>query len=279
MRVERSGGFGLAAQSNQLGGAKKKNEKSLSSILEKLASGKAINRSSDDAAGLAISERLRSQVRGYKTAGRNVHDAMSALNISEGASSQVDTLLQRQRTLASRARNGTMTMDDRQALNQEFQQISEEIDRISETTTFNGQKMTNGTELGSGSSSIAAGSNGEALPMPEVNISTGALGSAGLDIASVAGAEAALGALDLAIDSVVSQRATIGSATNRFESVVSTLEAAEINSQAAESVIRDQDMAEGISQMIRDRLLSDAGNSAFSMFNRISSDHIQGLLE
>ncbi len=278
MEIERNGGFGLT-QSQGLTGAKKKNEKSLSSILEKLATAKSINRSSDDAAGLAISERLRSQVRGYKTAGRNVNDAMSALNISEGASSQVDSLLQRQRTLASRARNGTMTMDDRHALNQEFQQINEEIDRISESTSFNGQKMANGTELGSGGSKIAVGSNGETLGMPQVNISTAALGSAGLDIGSVAGAEAALGALDFAIDEVVTQRTEIGAATDRFESVTSTLQAAEINSQAAESVIRDQDMAEGVSQMIRDRLLSDSGSRAFSMFNRISSDHIQGLLE
>jgi flagellin len=279
MKIERSGGFGLESQAKRLKGAKEKSEKSLSAILEKLSTGKSINRASDNAAGLAISERLTTQVRGYKMAGRNVHDAMSALNISEGASNQVTDLLQRQRTLASRARNGTMNDENRAALDQEFQQLSKEIDRISESTSFNGQKTTNGTELGSGDAEIVAGANGESVGMPSVNISTGALGSSGSEIRSVAGAEAAMGALDLAIDNVIGQRTEIGTATNRFESIVNTLNAAEVNTQAAESAIRDQDMAEGISQMVRDQLLSSTGTNAFDMFNRISSDHVQSLLE
>ena len=279
MKIESGGGFGFSAQSKRMNGAKKKNENSLAAILEKLSTGKSINKSADNAAGLAISEQLNTQVRGYKVAGRNVGDAMSALNISDGATNEISSLLQRQRQLASQARNGTMNSEGRAALDLEFQQLSAEVDRIAESTSFNGQKLVNGTDLGAGDSEIVAGANGETIAMPGVNVTTAALGSSGISISSVAGAEAAMGALSLAFDSLSQQRSDIGASSNRFESVVNTLQTAEVNTTAAESAIRDQDMAEGISKMVRDQILNSAGNSAFSMFNRISGDHIQSLLQ
>ncbi len=279
MRVEKSGGLGIISQQKRMQASMGKNNKRLSEVLEKLSTGRRINRASDDAAGLAIAERLGSQIRGFKMAGRNAQDAMSALNIADGASQEVGSMLQRQRELALQARNGTMNDSDRASLNEEYQQLGEEINRISESTTFNNQNVANGTELGDGTAEIAVAEDGSTVTLPGVDFSTGTLGSAGTDISTAAGAESAVGSLDTAFENLGTQRSSIGASSNRLESTVNSLMTAEINSTAAESVIADQDMAMGIAQLARDRLLSESSTRAFSVFNKISSDHIMGLLQ
>lgn len=258
----------------------KKKNKDLQSALLKLSTAQRINSASDDAAGLVIAEKLSSRIRGFKAAGRNVQDAMSALNVSEGATDRVTEMVQRQRELALQASNGTLSDDDRALLNTEFQQISSEINRIANDTEFNGQKVTNGTELADGTSEVAAGPDGsDTINLPGINLTTDTLGLTGIDIGTGAGAEAALTALDGALENISSQRAEIGATTNQFGSIINTLQTAEVNTVAAESVIRDQDMAKGISELIKQQLLSKSGNKAFSMFNRISNDHVMNLLQ
>lgn len=279
MQISQTSGLRMTAQQKRNKAALEKSNKRLSDVLEKLSSGKRINRASDDAAGLSISEQLNAQIRGFKMAGRNVQDAMSALNVSDGATDRVTEIVQRQRELALQASNGTLSDDDRALLNTEFQQLTSEIDRIANDTEFNGQKVANGTELGSGTSEIAAGPDAGAVNMPGVDLTVDNIGLNGVDISTAANASNALASLDSALENISTQRAEIGATTNQFGSIVNTLQTAEVNTVAAESVIRDQDMARGISELIKQQLLGNAGNKAFSMFNRISNDHVMNLLQ
>lgn len=280
MNVNKLGGMGIAAPQNRNKNALDSTNKRLNDVLEQLASGKRINRASDDAAGLSLSEQLNTQIRGFKTADRNVQDAMSALNISEGVTSQVSSLVQRQRELAGQARTGTINDEQRKILNQEFQQINEEIDRIAENTEFNRQKLANGSQLGGGNAQIQVGANaGESMALPTVDVRGSTLGISGADISSIAGAEAAMSIMDIAIDNINSQRSTIGAMTNRLSSTSNTLATAQVNTEAADSLIRDQDMAMGLAELAKLQILSRTGSQSFAMFNKISSDHVMGLLQ
>lgn len=278
MRIQNSGLLGVTSLREKQKAALSKSNERLSSVLEKLSTGRRINKASDDAAGLAIAELLTSQSRGLKMASRNTHDAMSALNVADGASSQVTEMVQRQSELAIQARNGTLNNSDREILNTEYQQLSQEITRISEATTFNGQKVANGTGLGDGTAEIAVDESGAAVTMPEVNIGAGHLGIDVTDISTAAGAVAAGDVLSDALDTINTQRSDIGAFTNRLESTDSNLQNAIINTTAAESLIRDQDMAEGIALMTKEKLLGQTAAKSFAMFNKLSGDHIMKLL-
>lgn len=280
MNINQSSGLRMTAQQKLNKGALERSNKRLNEVLEKLATSKRINRASDDAAGLSISEQLNAQIRGFKTAGRNVQDAMSALNIADGASGQVSDLVQRQRELAAQARNGTINDDQRAVLNQEYQQLTEEINRIADSTQFNRQNVADGTEFSAGDAEVQAGANaGETITMPTVDLRSDTLGITGGDISTAAGAEAAIGLADTAIDVISGQRSNIGSMVNRLTSTSNNLMTAEINSEAADSLIRDQDMAMGLAELTRQQILNQTGTKAFGMFNKISSDHIMGLLQ
>jgi len=279
MQVNQTSGLRMTAQQKRNKAAINKTNERLSSVLEKLSTGKRINRASDDAAGLSISEQLNAQVRGFKMADRNVHDAMSALNIADSASNQVTELVQRQRELAGRARNGTLTDDQRSILNQEFQQLSEEVNRIADSSKFNNQSVANGSELSDGSAEIQVGADaGETTALPSVDLRTDTIGTTAADISTAAGAEAAMTLMDDALSEIGSQRSNIGAMTNRLTSTSNNLNTATVNTEAADSLIRDQDMALGVAELTRQQILSKSGNAAFKMFNKISSDHIMGLL-
>ncbi len=279
MQIGNSSGLRMTATQKRNKAALEKSNNRLSSVLEKLSTGKRINRASDDAAGLSISEQLNAQIRGFKSAGRNVQDAMSALNVSDGASSSVTDLVQRQRELASQARTGTVNDDQRKILNQEYQQLTDEINRIAESTQFNKQKVANGSEFGSGDAEIQAGADsGQTIAMPTVDLRTDTLGTTATDISTIAGAEAAMGIADDAIDVINGQRSSIGSMTNRLTSTSNNLMTSAINTEAADSLIRDQDMAMAMADLTREQILNQSGTKAFGMFNKISSDHIMGLL-
>jgi flagellin len=280
MRVENSGQVGIGATAKKIGGTLEKTNKSLSSIMEKLATGQRINRAKDDAAGLAISEGLITQTRGFKMAFRNTDDGVSALNIAEGAANETTAILQRQRELAGAARNATLTDTERGYLNREFQQLTQEIDRISQATTFNKQDLTNGQGLGAGDAQLQVGPNaGEMIATDKINYSAAALGVSSMDIGSVDGANAALLTIDNALNNINEQRSNVGALTNRLESTMKNLMTADINTTAAQSVIRDQDMALGVAEMVRNQVLTKSGINAFSVFNRISADHILGLIK
>lgn len=260
--------------------ALQRTNQSLQKILERLATSKRINRASDDAAGLGIAEQLTTQIRGFKMAEQNVSDAMSALNIADGTTSTVADMLQRQRELAVQARNDTLTDNQRQSLDVEYQNLNQEIDRITAGANYNTQNVAQGRDLASGNARVQVGPNiGDQLTLPTVNLDTAALGTSGSSIATGAGAGAAMASIDGALNRLNSQRSTLGATVNRMESTLNNLGVAAINTQAAESVLRDQDIAEGVMELARVRLLQEGGMSAYSRFNDIASNHMFGLLQ
>jgi flagellin len=267
--------FGAQKSSNAL----RRNNRHLKKILERLSTAQRINRASDDAAGLGVSEQLRTNIRGFKMATRNVEDAMAALNIADGGATEISSMMQRQRELAITARNDTLTDHDRQSLDAEYQALSQEIDRLARGTRYNRQNTADGTDLASGSAAVQAGSEaGDQIALPAIDFTTATSGVAGTSIATSADAATALDSVDGAIQSLNQQRSTVGATINRFVSTVDNLSVAMINTQAAESVLRDQDMAEGIVELTRQQLLQEGGLSVFQRFNEISRNHIMGLL-
>jgi flagellin len=274
MQISRIGGI-----SNPATNALDKTGKSLAKILQRLATAQRINQASDDAAGLAISEQLNTQINGFKMASQNVADAMSALNIASGASNEIADMMQRQRELAVQASSDTLTDQQRGYLNTEYQQLNQEISRISNATQFNTQNVANGTGLASGTAQLQVGANaGDQMTAPAVDMTAQSLGINGASIATQAGATSALSTLDTALDNLNAQRTTVGAFTNRLESTQNNLSVAEINTQAAESVIRDQDMAAGIVDLTAQQLLEQTATAAFARYNQVSANHLLGLL-
>ena len=260
-------------------GALKKTNRQLQKILERLSTAQRINRASDDAAGLAVSEQLRSNIRGFKMASRNVQDAMAALDIADGASTEIADMLQRQRELTVQARNSTLTDTDRQSLDAEYQALSQEIERTAQGAEYNRQEVANGTGLGSGTAVIQAGPDaGDQMTLPQIDFSASTSGVAGTSIATAADATTAFAAIENALQSLNQQRSSVGATINRFTSAVDNLSVAMVNTQAAESVLRDQDMAEGMTELIREQLLQEGGIKSFRRFSELSRNHIMGIL-
>lgn len=269
-------GSGQSVSSNALG----KTNRALQKILEQLSTAKRINRASDDAAGLAIAEQLQTQTRGFKMASYNVEAAESALNIADGAASETSDMIQRQRELALQASNSTLSDQQRQALDTEFQQISQEIDRTSRSANYNRRGTNNGTDLASGSAQVQVGANsGQTVSLPQVNTSAASLGISGLSIATQATANSAVSDLDNAMSNLNTQRTGIGAMVNRLGSTLNNLSTSEINTQAAESAIRDEDMALGLAELTRAKLLQESGASSFARFNEISQNHLFQLMQ
>jgi flagellin len=209
--------------------------------LERLATAMRINRASDDAAGLAISERMRGQYRGLDTASRNASDSISMLRTGEGALAQTHEALQRMRELAVQASNGIYTDSDRGVLQAEMNQLRSEIDRIGNTTEFNTQRLLDGS---ANDITTQAGANsGQTISVSIDDTRSAALGINGLDISTASGAMGALDAIDNAIQTISSQRGALGATENRLEHTVNNLNNASENQRAAESRIRDADMA------------------------------------
>ena len=280
MQIQGMGGLGMVQGQDQTTNSLNKTSKDLNKILEKLATALRINRASDDAAGLGIAEQLETQSRGFNMAQQNVTSAMSALNIADSTGGQISDMVQRQRDLALQASNDTLSNQQRQGLDTEYQALTQEIDRISGSAQFNTQTVANGQGLASGTAQIQAGANaGDQIQIPQTNMSATALGITGTSIATGAGAQAALSQLDNALKTLNTQRSTIGSMVNTFESVQNNLSVSDINTQAAQSVIQDQDMAAGLADLTRTKLLLESGTQAFARYNEISANHLFGLLQ
>ncbi|MBN2037796.1 MAG: hypothetical protein JW768_13735 [Chitinispirillaceae bacterium] len=281
MEVQKaSGGAPFVTGIKQSQGALKKTNRQLEKILEQLSTAKRINRASDDAAGLGIAERLTTQIRGFRQASQNIADATAALDIADGAAREISDMLQRQRELAVAAQNGTLSGDDRQALDREYQALTAEINRIAEVTNYNRQQVTNNTDLASGNAQIQVGPNaGETLNLPATDFGVVALGMQHTSILTIEGAQGALGRVDAAIGAVNTQRSTIGATVNRLTSAGDNLAVAMINTQAAESVIRDEDMAEGLAALTREKILQEGAIMTFARYAEITRNHILGLLQ
>ena len=254
--------------------------------LEKLSTGLRINRASDDAAGLAISENLRTQVAGAKQARRNAQDGISALNIAEGAANEVSSILQRMRELAVQSSTETLTDNERTYTNQEFKQLNDEIDRIADVTNFNGMKLiatdtSNRFGSGTAGSQLWIDANGtKGTDSISVSVDTLDTSSNGLkisddNISHASTAQKAIGALDDAVDKVNSMRADIGATVNRLEHAVNNLLVSETNQQAAESQIRDVDFASESSDFTKNQILSQSATSMLAQANAKS----QGVLQ
>jgi len=243
----------------------------LDKSMERLASGYRINRAGDDAAGLAISENLRAQVRGLKQASRNANDGISLVQVAEGAMNEVSSILIRLRELAVQSASDTIGPVERQFLNVEYDQMVSEIDRIADGTEFNG------TQLLAGVGSImdfqvGIRNNPEldriSFDSSKADANSAALGVNLTSVADKASAQNALSALDNAIMSVSAMRADFGALQNRLQTTVSNIQNSVENMSAANSRIRDVDVAEETSEMTRNKILLEAGTSVLAQANQ-----------
>jgi len=258
--------------------------------LEKLSTGLRINRASDDAAGLSISENLRAQVKGTGQAKKNALDGISLLNIAEGAANEVTSMLQRMRELAIQSSTDTLTDTERAFTNQEFGQLREEIDRIAEVTNFNGQKLLSNastSRFGSGAAGSTQGSvlwidanstvGNDSLTITIATLTTDSNGLSLSDdsLSTQSTSVIAITELDNAIGSVNQMRSDLGSWVNRLESTVNNLTISNTNQQAAESQIRDVDFAAESSEFTKNQILTQSANAMLSQANQST----QGVLQ
>jgi flagellin len=232
-------------------------ERELSKSIEKLASGIRINKAGDDASGLAVSETLRSQIRGLEQAQKNALNSISFIQTAEGSLQSVHSILHRMRELAVQSANAIYSEEDRSLIQVEVSQLIEEIDRIGGTTEFNKFKILDGSNP---DFQFQVGPNpGQSITVVMKTMTAEAIGVSGLTMSTIDTANEALGRIDQAVGSVSKMRASYGAVQNRLEYVVSNLAVASENLQAAESRIRDTEMASEIVNFMRLRILKDSG--------------------
>jgi flagellin len=246
--------------------------------LEKLSSGLRINRASDDAAGLSVSEGLRSQIRGSGMAQRNANDGIALLQIAEAGSQQITDSLQRMRELAVQASNGTYTNTDRGYIQQEYAALASEVNRIASATSYNGVQLLSSTSTFSfqisaastgGSSTISFNPGASNIGFTSsVNLSTG-LSFGGVSLQS--SATSAISSIDTILGSVLSLRATIGSTMNRLEATVSNLGDSITNLTDADSRIRDTDFAYESMQFTKNQILTQSAQGMLAQANQLPS--------
>ena len=258
----------------------------LAQSVERISSGIRINRGSDDAAGLAISEGLRSDIRALRQAVRNANDGVSLINVTEGALNEQSGILIRLRELASQAATGTVGSTERQTIQLEFSALRNEVDRIAQTTEFNGQKLVEGSLASSVATSshilIQVGIDNTAHSRINLNteVDLAAMTSTGLSIheLSVTSADAALTALEqinTSIGTLTQGRGKIGAVQNRLIRTISTISIAVENLSAAESAIRDADIAEEVALLTRNQILVQAATAMVGQANLIPQSVLQ----
>ncbi|MCP9456487.1 MAG: flagellin [Nitrospira sp.] len=237
--------------------------------VERLSSGLRITRAADDAAGLGLSESLRAQIRSINQATRNASDGISLTQIADGAASVIGSLLARMRELASQSSSGTVGATERSYIDQEFIALRSEIDRIAQTTEFNGQALTSGSAI---SFSIAIGfrsGTGNTLSLDLNDITTTSLGLSSVNVSTSANAASALANIDNAISAVATARAEYGSLQNRLEATIANLQVTSENLTAAESRIRDADIAYETSLFVKNQILVQTGISVLAQANTL----------
>jgi len=268
------------------------NQSNAAKSMERLSSGMRINRAGDDAAGLAISEKMRGQIRGLKQAARNAQDGISLIQTAEGALNEIHSILQRMRELTVQAASDTNTIEDRREIQKEINELIDEIDRIAKTTEFNTQPLLATVESGeftaNGTSfTFHIGSNqGQQIVL---NISPMHSESDGLDVNSLKvsgvetadsggvldGADAAITTVDTAINKVSAERSKLGAYQNRLEHTIANLGTSAENLQAAESRIRDLDMAEEIMAFTKNQILQQAATAMLAQANMAPQSVLQ----
>ena len=260
-----------------------RNQTGLQSNLSKVASGKRLINASVDPAGLAVSEKLRSDLAALSQAIKNTDASAGLLNVAEAGLSSISDLLIRGRELASQAASGTLGNTERQAINQEFQQIVAEIDRVSQSTQFNGQNLLNGDLAPAAPPvEIQVGIGGTANDRIALNVidatDAATLGIAGLDLSTAAGAQAALAPLDVAQQTVLGARSNAAALAGRLESVVASSRSAFVELTDAQSRIADADLVQEISDLGNALLRLETSIRALVIQNRQSADNVGRLL-
>ena len=249
---------------------------SLATSMQRLSSGLRINSAKDDAAGLAIAQRMSAQVKGMNVAIRNANDGISLAQTADGALSHVSDSLQRMRELAVQARNSTNSSSDKDSLNKEFAQLQSEISRVLGGTTFNGKAML-GADATKMDFQIGANTTGnDTVSITTVNMVTDSKIAAVTGTSAVIDSTATAGAIgtvidniDKAIDDVNDTRATFGASESRFDSIISNLQSGVENQSAAQSRIMDADFATETANMSRAQVLQQAGTAMIAQANQL----------
>ena len=262
------------------------NSERLAKSVERISSGVRINKASDDAAGLAVSESLRSDIRAMRQAMRNANDGISMINVTEGALNEQSSILIRLRELASQSSTGTVGSTERQTIQLEFNSLRNEVDRITQSTTFNGQGLIDGA-LASGIAQtnqvvlqigVNSNSNSQINLNEEMNLSaitSTALSIQNLSLTSIDSALTALASLNSAISSVAQGRGKVGAVQNRLTRTINNLGVTIENLQAAESSIRDADIAEEIAELTRNQILVQSATAMVGQANMIPQSSLQ----
>ena len=249
------------------------NQAGASKSMEKLSSGFRINRAGDDAAGLAISEKMRGQIRGLNQASRNAQDGISLIQTAEGALNESHAILQRMRELAVQSATDTNTDEDRVELQKEVAALIEELDRIGNDTEFNTQPLLDGTFA---TKVIHIGANAsQKLEISIGDMTASGLGVDAVDISDQTGADGAITTLDAAINTLSGERSSLGALQNRLEHTISNLNNAAENLQAAESRIRDVDMAHEIMAFTKNNILQQAATAMLAQANMAPQSVLQ----
>lgn len=255
------------------------NNNTVGKNLEKLSSGYRINRAGDDAAGLAISEKMRAQITGLETASKNASDGISLIQTAEGALTEVHSMLNRMVELAQQSANGTYDNDvDRKNLQAELDSLTSEIDRISEGTNFNGTTLLKGGDMATKGLTLQIGDTSDSFNQLNVTIadmSSNGLGIDGLKIDKQSDAQAAVEKIKDAINTVSETRGKLGAAQNRLEHTINNLSVTAENMTAAESRIRDVDMAKEMMSYTKNNILVQASQAMLAQANQVP----QGVLQ
>ena len=243
---------------------------------EKLSSGYKINRAGDDAAGLTISEKMRSQIRGLNKASDNAQDGISAIQSAEGALNETHSILQRMNELATQAANDTNTTSDRAAIKKEIDALTSEVNRIATTTQFNTQNLLDGKFT---AKNLQVGAlSGQAIKISIASMKAADIGLTSVGVDSFAAAGESMTAIQGAISKVSAQRSALGALQNRLEHTIANLDNVAENTSSAESRIRDTDMAEEMVEYSKNNILAQAGQSMLAQANQ-STQGVLSLLQ
>ena len=246
-----------------------KSQGMLAQAQERLSSGLRINSAKDDAAGQAIANRMTSEVTGLSQAQRNANDGISLAQTAEGALNSINDNLQRMRELSVQAANGTNSASDLTSIQEEITARSEEIQRVAESTKFNGTALLDGTVTAPISIQVGTGTDGfDKLSLTLTDATSATLGVDALDVTAAGGADTALTALDAAIATVDTARSGLGSFQNRLESALDNISSTSVNLSDARSRIEDADYAVEVSNMTRANILQQAGTSMLAQANQ-----------
>ena len=264
-----------------------RNDRQMNTAMERLSTGQRINGAKDDAAGLAISSRMTSQIRGLEMGVRNANDAISMIQTADGALVEVTNMLQRMRELALQSANGTTTESDRDYLNKEYQALQAEIERIADATQFNGKTILHGDADAAGDSTVKfqVGANGGQTVEVDFGdisasgqatftaLSAGTAGggfiSAQTTASAITTASAAVTKIDSAITTVNTQRATFGAAVNQLTYAIDNLSSVQVNAEASRSRILDTDYAQETSELARTQIIQQAGTAMLAQANQL----------